>query len=412
MTSSRILRYAFIGLIVVMLSALAGWYFFLRGEKESIAIGDAGRGAGLPEPFGSAIGSTYENIVSSFSTLVGGVVRSGEERSPQLARVGNTPTAGYGFVGSGEESRLRFVERGTGYVFDVVPETGALERRTNTLIPRTYEALVAGTKVILRGTDDNGTVTTIAGEITTSTSTKNEPAALKQRRLPEDIRSIAIAPSGTEIFYVIEVPGSASGMRASWDGTSEKKILTSSISRWQTEMLADNRIVLTENAADGVEGHAYLLRENVLAPIVGSVSGLTFLPNPKTSAYLYGESSGGAGGGLFLYARSSTSSSVALLPLKTVAQKCAWSPRESNVVYCAVPQQSTPPNFLDLWYRGDTHIADSWWKVDISANAAEPVYDSANASFDVEDPVMDDAGEYIAFRNAMDKSLWLLRIEE
>lgn len=408
MKTTAIVRYALIASIVVVLSALAGWYFFLKGESATIAEGDIGRGAGLAQPFGEQIGSTYENIVSSFSTLVGGIVRSGEEKPSQLAQVGKTPTAGYGFVHSGSSVRLRFVERGSGYIFDVSPKTGTLERVTNTLVPRTYEALVAGDHVVMRGLDEDGDIATVAGEITFSTSTSDSPAALKQRRLVDNIRSIAIRPDGGEFFYIVDALQSGVGIRASWDEKSQKKIFSSAVLGWQIDFLSDERITVTENPSDSAAGHAYRVADNSLQPIVGGVRGLTFLPHPKSSAYLYGESSGS----LLLYARSNASTTTALLPVRSVAEKCVWSPRESSVLYCGVPQQTPPPNFLNLWYRGEIHTSDAWWRVDVSANSAEPLYSSANATFDVEDPAIDTSGTYIAFRNAIDKTLWLLRIKE
>ncbi len=408
MKAATILRYTLIATIIVILSALAGWYFFLKEERGTIAEADAGRGVGLPQPFGGAIGSTYENIVSSFSTFIGGIVESGGSKRPRLSQVGKSPTAGHGFVGSATSTRLRFVERGSGYIFAVSPETDALERVTNTLVPRTYEALVAGDHVIMRGVDEGGKISTIVAEITRSTSTSDASATLKQRRLVNNIHSIAMKPDGTEFFYIVDAQSGAAGIRASWDEKSQKKIFSSAVRGWQIDFLPDGRVTVTENASDNMAGHAYLVRENALQPIVGNIQGLTFLPHPKSSAHLYGESADT----LLLYARSGTSSSAVLLPVRTVAEKCVWSPKESSIAYCAVPQQTPPADFLDKWYRGEVHTADAWWKVDVSANTAEPLYASANAVFDVEDPSINEGGNYIAFKNAVDKSLWLLRVLE
>jgi hypothetical protein len=413
MTAS--IRYILIGLIVIMLSALAGWYFFLKGENANIQEENIGRGAGLPQPLAETAGSTYENIVSSFSTLVGGSVESKENKSARLAHVGKSPVAGYGFVGGGSSERLRFVERGSGYIFAVSPETAALERLTNTLVPRTYEAIVTGDRIIMRGLDDRENIVTVGGELTMSTSTQGEPAALKQRRLVDNIRSIALGPAGKEIFYILDSLQGAVGIRASWDEKTQKKIFSSAVLNWQLDFLPDGRIIVTENASEAAAGHAYLVKENSLQPLVKNVQGLTFLPHPRTAAYLYGTS------GLFLYARPTTSSSEILLPVRTIADKCVWAPSFAKategkpatlIAYCAVPQQLPPANFLDSWYRGEAHTSDSWWKVDVSANTAEQLYSSANATLDVEQPVIDDDGEYIAFTNAIDKTLWLLRIEE
>ena len=81
---------------------------------------------------------------------------------------------------------------------------------------------------------------------------------------------------------------------------------------------------------------------------------------------------------------------------------------KSLIVYCAVPQVSPDNNFLDRWYRGEVHTADSWWRVSVNANSAELLYTPGDI-LDVENPVIDGSGNYIAFINGIDKSLWLLR---
>ena len=82
------------------------------------------------------------------------------------------------------------------------------------------------------------------------------------------------------------------------------------------------------------------------------------------------------------------------------------------VAYCAVPQFVTSNAFLNDWYRGAIHTSDSWWRVDVSADTVELIFaPETDTPIDVESPIMDDRGEHIAFINAIDKTLWLLRIK-
>lgn len=402
------LRYTLVAIAITILGALGGWYYFLKGESASIAKDDLGRGVGEIVPLGIEVGSTYENIVSSFSTFVGGEVQSDTSATPRLRQAGKTPTAGFGFVEKNGTSYLRFVERGSGYIFDMEPKTNGLDRVTNTLVPRTYEALVAGNHVIMRGLDENGAITTMLSTITATTSAQGGPATMKQQRLEDDIRVIGLNASRNTLFYLVEGPEGTKGIRATWDGKTAKELFSSIVAGWQIDMLDNGQIMLTQNAEDGIAGHTYRVEDGSLKRIVADVPGLTFLPHPSLSAYLYSES---AGSGPSLFARTSGTTSPTTLPVRTIAEKCAFAPKEL-IAYCAVPQQLPPPDFLGRWYRGEIHTTDAWWKVDVRANAAEQLYSSANAAFDVEDPIVDLGGNYIAFRNAADKTLWLLRIAE
>ena len=66
---------------------------------------------------------------------------------------------------------------------------------------------------------------------------------------------------------------------------------------------------------------------------------------------------------------------------------------------------------MEEWYRGALHTSDAWWKIDVSAGTAQTLYTpDSGTSFDAEHPVIDESGGYIAFTNAADKSLWMLRI--
>ncbi|OGG58452.1 hypothetical protein A2853_02025 [Candidatus Kaiserbacteria bacterium RIFCSPHIGHO2_01_FULL_55_17] len=409
MQTTSIVRYVLIAAIVLILAALGGWYFFIRAKQAEIKEADTGRGTSLPEQsLGSAFGSTYENIVSSLSSMVSGE-RSADAQVQRLAQVNKSQTAGAGFVESGTSTRLRFVERGTGFIFDVIPETLALERLTNTLILRTYEAFVAADgRLLVRGTEEDGGVTTIVASVA-ATSTSDGSRMLTQQRLPNGIRSITANTTGREILYVVEGSTGAVASRAAWDGTKAKEVFASAISGWQLHWLGSERIILVQNPSDNIPGYSYEVQKNgAFVPLLRAIPGLTLLPHPSSRALLYGAS----GGTLTLFARTSATSTSGSLPIRTTADKCVWDPKQQFIAYCAVPQSLPAPSFLDRWYRGEVHTADAWWRVDAGAASAELLFSPGNAVLDVERPVIDNSGNYIAFVNAVDKSLWLLRIEE
>ncbi len=411
--TTTILRYALIALVVLIVAGLLWWYFFLNAKEGSIRSADAGRGAGSRAPsFGSAIGSTYENILSSLATLTGNTEKNGTTTPPRLSQVNKTPTAGMGFIGISTSTTLRFVERSTGYVLEVRPESGTVTRLTNTLIPRVYEAEVSRDgRVLSRLLDETGKVATILGIIPAASPTSSAPSALIQKRLPDDIRSIAFGPDGKEIFYIVtNATGEALGIRAGSGGENPKEVFSTPILGWQVDWLKDGRIVLVQNASDGTLGYAYELEKSgALSPLISATLGLTIAPHPSSPALVFGASSGSS---LTLSAQLDKKASTSPLPIRTIADKCVWSPKEQFVVFCAVPQRPTPADFLGLWHRGEVHTADAWWRVDMSAGSTELLYSPGDIILDVENPVIDDNGEYIAFMNAADKSLWLLRISE
>ena len=417
--TAKIVRYALIAVIVFALIGLLSWYFFLRAEGGALRARDEGRGAGIAPPsFGNVIGSTYGNIVENISSLVGSGEKSDATAAPpRLWQITKTPVAGMGFVARGEfakgsttPSTVRFVERGTGYVLDADPVSGTLARLTNTLVPRVYEALVGPNGVVvLRGFDDEtGFVLTNTAQAT-STLASGEPSALLLSALPQDIRELALSPSGEEVLYLIEQSPGFSIVRAAWDGESPRRIASVGISGWLMRWLPDGRVILTQNAAPGAPSYVYELDEDGnLSSLDPGGSTVAVLPRADSSALLYGSLSGNSA----LVARVDANTSAATLPIRTPIDKCVWAPGTELVAYCAVPT-TLPSSNVSIRFRGEIHTADTWWKVDVSAGRAELLYDpGGNVGIDVENPVIDALGNYIAFMNARDKSLWLLRIAE
>ncbi|MDO8481892.1 MAG: hypothetical protein Q7S75_02315 [bacterium] len=436
----KIFGYVLVLIAAFMFVGLAGWYFFLNQQSKTITATDASRGLGSDDSsFKSTVGNTYNNIVSGITTLINGTstpeTQSGTA-PPQLWQITKTPVAGMAFVGTGLSTRLYFAESSTGYVLTANPETGALMRLTNKLLPKTQEAVFAGDgSVVLRSVNDTGDIVSFAGVISSSTElTKTGGfATFSGKYLERNISAIVSAPYTRELLYIKKDSlGGAVGTLSSWDGVKKKNIFSSPISGWRSISLADGRAFFVLQPADNVPGFAYELKSNgTLAPQVRGVPGLTFLPNTSSTAVLYGESENGS---LTLFARVRDDATTFSLPIRTVADKCVWSTetpafeqstttakvsskKPSSIVkpliaYCAVPQFVVSNTFLNDWYKGAIHTSDSWWRVDVSADTVELIFQGEPGRVvDVENPVMDGGGKYIAFVNSADKTLWLLRLK-
>lgn len=402
------IRYALIGTILFIVAGLGGWYFFIRAKQAEIQAADAGRGAGTAPSFASRVGSTYENIVSTLTeTFTGDRDNNNAFDGERLVQVSKTPTAGAGFVGSGTSTRLRFVERGTGYVFDFLPETGALERLTNTLIPRTYEAQIeASGRMITISEEDDGSFSTARARVATTTDNGETLYPLLRTFLPSAITATAISPGGGELFYIVDTESGGKGVRTGWSGGAEREVLSSALSGWRAWWLQTGKIILVQKPSDEAMGYAYELGENGRMTPLARAPGLTLVPHPSMQAFISGAS---LAGDVSLSVRAGTSSTQIQLPLKTTADKCVWHPRELTA-YCATPQTRPPARFLDLYHRGEAHTSDAWWRVDARDGTVKLLLPTGNATIDVERPVIDASGRGIAFINAVDKSLWILEI--
>jgi len=390
-------------------SSAAGTGFFSRVWR---SIFGSGTGVSLPPDAASLFGQSGTSTLTSQASTEPVTA----PRPPQLWHVHGKPVAGLGFIGSGGNGRLRFVERSSGYVFEAEPVSGNVTRLTNTLMPKIYEAVVTGNgRVIERSLDSAGDISTFVGSTSVAVATSGTASAsLTGVSLDKNILRITTDPRTGSLFYLVEDERGVSGMRSDWNGARKTKLFSSVITHWRPQWLSDGRIILTQAALDDAPGYAYELKsDGTLSPLLRAVPGLTVLPRPSGGAgasgsLLWGQSEGGT---LSLFAQVNSSATAVTIPLKTVADKCVWSLERNPVAYCGVPQTPPAPGFLDRWYRGVFHSSDAIWRVDASAGTAELIYTPpSGTSLDVENPAVDSDGNYIAFMNAADKSLWLLRI--
>ncbi|OGG45010.1 hypothetical protein A2673_02885 [Candidatus Kaiserbacteria bacterium RIFCSPHIGHO2_01_FULL_50_13] len=423
-TIQKSVRIALIGIIVVSLGLLGWWYFFLKSETRSQRIIDTARGLDISAPeFTSSGGSTYLNLVHSIPSVplwrsvqdatkkaVQPFVFFREEENetsrPRLWHASALPTAGMAFTTAGGTTTLRFVERATGNVLEAHVGTRAVSRLTNTLVPWVKEALFAGERVFLRGIED-GTLITKTGVVISSSSAKS----LVSNELEERILSLAISPSGDTISYLApDGNGGVALMLASANGGNKKRIATFGTRDWTVYYANKDRIIVATRPADNVVGHAYdATTPNKIVPVVRNIPGLTIAIHASSSAILYGASEKGK---LSLYVQKSSVDEPALLPLSTIAEKCAFAP-SGSVAYCAVPHGNTDSEFLNRWYRGETHTSDVWWEINVELGTAKQLFDPGIEEgflIDAEVPVVSDDGAYLAFRNAQDWSLWVLSL--
>ena len=441
-TPKTFLNYAITITILLLIGGLAGWYYFLNKQKQDIAERDAGRGLGSPPPsFGGDVGSTYSNV----SGVAGGAAGKEGKAPPRLWHVTKTPVAGMGFVNTEKKTagssatlspQLYFAERGTGYILRADTATSILTRLTNKLFPKTYEALFdSNGSVILRSVDDAGRITSFAG--VSGQGASSTPASEKRasdsaeaasslfgKYLDSDIRAVAVTPDTRELLLLApDGSGGSHVVLSSWDGKKQKTIFTSPLSGWKPFALSDGKVFLSLLPSDNAAGYAFEVKSGVLIPRLRNVSGLGFLPR-SSDAVLFSQSSGGD---VSLFSSPKKDSAPILLPLKTVADKCVWAPtplakgkkvpvgeQGPLIAYCAVPDYFATKTFLTDWYTGALHASDTWWRIDTISGEVSPLLESGDSDekFDVENPIIDDAGEQIAFMDAKDKSLWLLRIQK
>lgn len=408
---NSIIQFTLVALLVVIIGGSAGWYFFIKNKTVQTATEITARGDTGDASFSGEVGSTYQNISGDSGTTTSEVGK----RAPRLWHATRTPIAGFGFGPAG--ASVYIAERATGNILRADPNTSTILRLTNTLFPKVRDAMFSRSgDVILRTTNEQGAVTTFAASISTTTviTSTSTPNVLEGTYLPQDIVAID-APnyqvSSKGIFYIAKLSeGGSIGVSSGWKGTNAKKLFTSPLSQWRAQALSDGRVVLVQNASDNVSGYSFMVSPaGVMHPLVSNLNGLTVRYHDTADAYLYGTSEEGR---LSLFVKTDGGTPTKLT-IETTADKCVWAPGAGLIAYCAVPVEIPTDTFLTEWYEGATHTQDVWWRVEAATGVVTRFFvPDTRTVFDVEEPSIDETGSYIGWRDAADKSLWLLRISE
>lgn len=403
--SRTTLRYTALAAIALIGIGLGVWYFFLQSQKALQTQLDEGRGFGENVPaFFGAPGSTQANLQEGARTQ-----ENGAQSAPaRLWQAHPTPVAGAIFITKNGETLLRFIERSSGQILEANVQSGEVTRLTNTLMPAVQEGfLTKDGGAILRFLDEAGSIATFSGAIRAA-STTNEPGALIGSYLEKNILALAIHPARREIFYITtDANGNTVGTRSAWNGSSGKRLFSSVISGWQLFWPADNKIVMQQNAADGVAGSAYAISSSgTMSALTTAQPGLTI----KTSAgqnELLGTSSAGAYE-LSVY----RSGNLTNLGLATIADKCVIT--GTSAAYCAVPILIPSDQFINSWYKGLSHTSDQIWKIDMNSGKTELILspeESFNRTLDVSELIVSENGNYLGIIDGVSGALWSYKIQ-
>lgn len=410
----RTIQWVGFGVVVIVLGGLFAWYIFISEHQKAAGELGEGRGftSGVPTFVGGG-GSTRKNMVSFFGeSSVKIATTSNKKVPPRLWGVSAVPSVGLASFETPAGTFLRFVERPTGNVFEVPLSGGELRRITNTLIPRVYGALwVNDDSLVIRHSDESGLdLLTFLAQLKYATSTGGM-GSLSGAYLDTEVSDVAVSPNrkSPALFYLTTNDQGTFGIVTDGDAKNPKRLFTSALSGWRASWVAENSIVLSQKAADGLVGSAYVLSPKVgsMHLIKGNVEGLIVAAHSKEDAVIYSISKKGV---VETYAR--VSGVERKLPITTLAEKCVWE-HVALRAYCAVPEMIVGAALPDVWYRGEVSFNDRWFVIDpISGNAElflDPT-DEFGVSVDVVDPVIDADGAHIFFTDAKNGTVWVLTL--
>lgn len=406
-------------LIILIACSFFGWYWWLKRQQAANSAVTAGRGlgGGIPAFSGGSLGSTNLNISSSFENGSGTSTVPAKTQERQLStttpvawRVSTTPAAAISITSQGGRHSAMIVERVSGNVFSVDPLTGEAIRVTNTLIPTIYDALwINPVDVLLRSMNEQGLATTFLGHIKAATS--SPVGEMAGEFLDTRISAVAAKPDGTAFFAIYPVVSGYIGVIKDSLNTKETRVWESVAGGWRAYWRGST-ITLVQHASEGVYGSVYSIDPETRNSrvLLQGVAGLSASVRGDDSAIIYSESYVDS---FNTYLKTATGTRT--LAIKTLGEKCAWSPQAKNIAICAVPQSLGANALPDAWYAGAAHFNDTLWLVDAQTGELRELMSPGSffgVPVDVKNPTIDATGLFLTFIDANNNTPWILRISE
>lgn len=380
-----------IGALTLAIVLGSTWFFFFRDGPDANKEGDGGFLSSLFP--GSGDRNDNQNNINDDNDLTD--IETKESATKKLVSE-NISGAILLKNPSTSSGRIRYIERGTGHVYEIDLDGGNKKKISNTTIPGIFDVIFStdGSRAILKYIS-NGNLNIFSAKISSTT---------EGIFLPSNIKDIVFSPKGDRILY--SVPNSNDNLlvAASPENKNQKTFLKNPFGDWRINWVSDNNIYLAN--APSAFNDGFLYRLNIAAGALEKMLG------PKLGLQITSD------GANVLFSESDRdnrtilssilnikSGKITPLDFKIIPEKCVWSRKEKNALFCGLPAPFPEIVYPDDWYQGKvSFFTDTILKINI--------VDMTAAGFEIEDgfdivkPFLSEDESALFFVNRNDGSLW------
>jgi hypothetical protein len=332
-----------------------------------------------------------------------------ELAAPTLRKVSEDPVSG-GFLFEHEgETRVRFIDRATGHLYETVATSTLVDRITNTTVPGIQEMLwVDENTFIVRYLNGDTPETFLARLV--------EDAEEEQRLngiFLDSYTRAALDPQKDTLFGVYSEGNGSSLVVSDLDGTNAREVLASPLSSW-VPLQSEAGLFVYSAPLSGVNGYLYQINGGALIKVAGGILGMTAQISPSGQ---YALVSGARGGEVSLALINIETGQIYESPLNTLSDKCVFDRQNETQVYCGIPEELdslTQAALPNDWLLGRVGFTDAMWRISFERESATFVsaLDDTSEAIDVVNLSMNEENTHLLFTNKNDLSLWSLQIRE
>lgn len=320
----------------------------------------------------------------------------------ELQQLTTRAVAGFAFASS-SSSIVRYVEKGTGHVYEIDLTSGQETQISLLTLPQTVRAFFSpDAESIAFVSYDTYTTNVVVG-----TLTKNQEQ-MDIAELPQNAQNISFKNDST-LYYSLTTDGVTKGYSYNINTLTSTELLSIELAdidlTWGNGLTS---IYAQTKPSQYAEGYLYTVSKNILLPVGQSHTGLTSVLSNTNVINSYIED------GIYMSSRlfNATNSMQSIVMLD---EKCVFNPLAETSIWCASPKETLSASYLENWYKGTITSKDALWLSDLSEQSSTLIADLSILSgrtIDISDIHIDNKGTILLFTNKIDQTLWIYQIKQ
>lgn len=369
-------------LLIIGIITILGIALFLALNEQK-ARNDGGVGFSFRNyiPFGNNETNNTEEVMPEKKDRVP-VEYTENDPIPKLRKISKEPVAGSVLWSVGTTTFVRFVEKGTGNVFEAKSNNLQVERITNTTLPKIIKAFwlknASGFFFQTLSLENEIVETNFVSLVKKELSEEETftPYNTKISQLPLGIKDLIVDKNDRNVLYYTIENNRSNFYTSKLDGSGSKKVFSHPLTEWSFRYwVDDNSVLIQTKAGGGIPTYSYTLN-------------ISKKEMKKTSNPIMG------------------------IANKTWIEKC-YMPVKNSFVYCSFPNNIITMDIKDNWYKGKIFTKDYIAKTDIINDSYYNILDpkiEAGEDMDITNLMVSEDESHLIFKNKVDGSLWMFRI--
>lgn len=238
---------------------------------------------------------------------------------------------------------------------------------------------------------------------------------VKQSATPfsQSVKQIAFSKKENKIAYhYFDGSLESSSIKVSdSNGKNEKTVFQTRLGEMRLDWADEAKISVSTIPTGVAENTLWVLDSNTqkLRAILANIYGLTVKWDNAGERFVFSQTNS-RGNGLELWISNQNGTKTNKLDITTLPEKCAFAKDNQNII-CAVPAEIPDIIWPDDYYKRVYSAREQIWKINLSDNKKEMLYEFLAGEFDAADLALSSDENYLVFLNKVDGNVYSLRLK-